>query len=255
MSSSPVAGDAPALIDAEKVNTANTTDDPNLQNQPTNPVVTLPEAPPVGGSNGNVTAVNGESGPAVEKPPRKRTADDAARYFCKDVFMPQSSETAIHQAKSDIDGTKLSAVMTQSSKLWDRGRKTINYGFLPGDYAGTEGQHKKVRISIDEWEKYGAIYFQEVGADNMVGGNQIVADVRISFDPSPSEGSWSLVGTDCLQAAPTQATMNLGWLDPNTDTPTRSEKAVIMHEVCLLITISDRTMLISAFLSSSLVMF
>ena len=46
------------------------------------------------------------------------------------------------------------------------------------------------------------------------------ADIKISFNPS--DGAWSLLGTDCLTTGPNEATMNLGWFDVSTT----------IHEFC-----------------------
>lgn len=54
-------------------------------------------------------------------------------------------------------------------------------------------------------------------------------DIVTSFEYSPNQGTWSLVGTDCLKAARRTATMNLGCID-NSDEMAAVEKAVRLHQ-------------------------
>ncbi len=52
--------------------------------------------------------------------------------------------------------------------------------------------------------------------------NQEDAKIRVTFDHN--DGSWSYVGTDCLQVDTTQATMNFGW-------PLKYDYDTALHEV------------------------
>ena len=164
--------------------------------------------------------------------PLKLDADTASRKYCRDVLVPKSSHTAIHDAKASLYQTGLRAVLSESHKLWNRVQAPINYGFVSGQWKGTQAQRTKVKMVIKEWEWYGQIQFVDVTSSSEASASSPPTDIRIAFDPSPSEGSWSLVGTDCRQAPGDQATMNLGWIDPNSDKLDRADRAVILHEVC-----------------------
>lgn len=177
-------------------------------------------------------ALNGDEGldGSTGTQPLKLNANTASRKYCKDVFMPQSSHTAIHDAKASLHQTGLQAVLSESQKLWNRGQAPINYGFVSGQWRGTQAQRTKVNTFIKEWEWYGQIHFVNVTSSSESPTSLPPTDIRIGFDPSPSEGSWSLVGTDCRRALGDQATMNLGWIDPNSDKLDRAERAVVLHE-------------------------
>lgn len=98
-------------------------------------------------------------------------------------------------------------------KLWENGR-TLRCKFLDGQSAVQE----KVVTIAKEWEGLANLKldFVESGA----------AEIRISF---AEEGfSWSTVGTDALTVPAGEATMNYGWLEP--DTSLREYQRVVRHE-------------------------
>ena len=78
----------------------------------------------------------------------------------------------------------------------------------------------KVHRTITEWSKYANISFsfQQTGTPQ----------IRITFDPNG--GSWSFVGNENTSIDATKATMNLGWLDGNSNTISDDEHGVILHE-------------------------
>ena len=78
----------------------------------------------------------------------------------------------------------------------------------------------KVHRTITEWSKYANISFsfQQTGTPQ----------IRITFDPKA--GSWSFVGNENSDIAPSKATMNLGWLDGSSNTISDDEYGVILHE-------------------------
>jgi hypothetical protein len=82
------------------------------------------------------------------------------------------------------------------------------------------GGHPKVRSRVEavakEWEQYEPITLQFDDAAD--------ADIRIGFS---APGSWSYVGT-CRRGAKDSATMNFGWLTPDTDDT--EYHRVVLHE-------------------------
>jgi hypothetical protein len=98
-------------------------------------------------------------------------------------------------------------------KLWDNGRK-LRVKFLDGVPAVQE----KVAAIAKEWEAIANLSL------NFVSGG--ASDIRISF--AEQGFSWSTVGTDARTVPPSKATMNYGWLEP--DTSLREYQRVVRHE-------------------------
>jgi len=65
-------------------------------------------------------------------------------------------------------------------KFWPNGH-TIGVGFI----GGTNYQHDYIKKYAVEWERYVNVKFDFTGND-----------IRVAF--APGDGSWSYVGTDCL---------------------------------------------------------
>ena len=98
-------------------------------------------------------------------------------------------------------------------KLWENGR-TLRVVFLDGDPA----VQTKVAEIAKEWEQVAHLTLDFVTSG--------AAEIRISF---LDQGfSWSTVGTDALTVPSTEATMNYGWLEP--DTSLREYQRVVRHE-------------------------
>jgi uncharacterized protein YkwD len=104
-------------------------------------------------------------------------------------------------------------------KYWPPG-KTIRVAFLDG----SPRLHGRVAKSIEEgplgtggWPEVGNIRFDWSGGPS--------AEIRVSF--YHDAGSWSMIGTDCLQVAPSEPTLNLGWI--RDDTPD-DQLHVALHE-------------------------
>lgn len=105
-------------------------------------------------------------------------------------------------------------------KLWRNGA-TLRVRFLDGDPVVQE----RVEKFAQEWTKYANLHFEF--------GSALDAVVRVSFS---NPGSWSYVGTDALQVAPDQPTINFGWLTK--DVGDIEMKRAVLHEfghVCGLI--------------------
>lgn len=98
-------------------------------------------------------------------------------------------------------------------KLWDNGRR-IRVLFLDGD---TSVRTKVAQIA-KEWEQV-----TNLRLDFVTSG---ASELRISF--LDKGFSWSTVGTDALTVPRTEATMNYGWLEPNTSL--REYQRVVRHE-------------------------
>jgi len=146
-----------------------------------------------------------------------RAADKAAIEENPENQIVRENGTA-RSAKGDaIEPTPLGGAdekgIISTGRKWKPGR-TIRIAFLGGDPTVQKGVKKYAM----EWTKYANIKLQFVG-DGEPG------EVRIAFQPG---GSWSLLGTDALTAAPSQETMNYGWLKPDSDEPT--VRSVVLHE-------------------------
>jgi hypothetical protein len=98
-------------------------------------------------------------------------------------------------------------------KLWDNGR-TLRVKFLDGH----PDVQAKVAAIAAEWEAVVNLKLDFVTS----GGSEI----RISFQDKGF--SWSTVGTDALTVSSRWATMNYGWLEPNTSN--REYQRVVRHE-------------------------
>ncbi len=113
--------------------------------------------------------------------------------------------------RSPVTGRPRAAV--ERFKLWENGR-TLRVRFLDG----VPEVQRKVEAIAREWEFVANLTLRFVTSG--------AAELRISF---AEEGfSWSTIGTDALTVPRTQATMNYGWLEP--DTATREYQRVVRHE-------------------------
>ncbi len=103
-------------------------------------------------------------------------------------------------------------IAVRTEKRWLPGR-TLRCAFLDG----VGSVQSKVIAVAKEWEE-----FVNLKLDFVDDGQ---ADIRISFQ---APGSWSYLGTDALVIADDDATMNYGWLEPNTSS--REYSRVVLHE-------------------------
>jgi hypothetical protein len=97
--------------------------------------------------------------------------------------------------------------------------QTINFCFLSGEFQGTPIQQQKVIDICKEWEKYANVEFRKVEDQG--------APIRITFNPNL--GAWSAPGTDCKNAKPNVATMNIGPVTPDPEV-TDDERGYVLHE-------------------------
>ena len=105
-------------------------------------------------------------------------------------------------------GTKGAA---QPTCLWKR--RTLHVRFLEGDSVVKE----RVKNIAAEWTQYTGI--------QLVFDDAPDSQIRITFQDS---GSWSYVGQCQNDRTPSQATMNFGWLTP--DTEEQEYRHVVLHE-------------------------
>ena len=119
----------------------------------------------------------------------------------------------------DLDPTKVippERMALINSKCWPKGAE-LRCRFLEGSQA----QKDKAVQMASEWMQYANIKITFVQTSD--------AQVRIAF--TPGQGSWSAIGSDCLDTASfplTEATMNFGWL--NDATPDEEWRRVVVHE-------------------------
>ncbi len=103
--------------------------------------------------------------------------------------------------------------VVETRRLWSPGR-TLRVTFLDG----LPAVQSRVEAIASEWQTIANIKLKFVTTGS--------ADLRISF--ADKGDSWSTVGTEALDVAASKATMNYGWLDP--DTSLRDAQAVVRHE-------------------------
>jgi hypothetical protein len=137
--------------------------------------------------------------------------------------LPMHASMAEHLEKtgpltdlSATDPIHVARMALVSLKKWDN-LHNLRCRFLDGDNTQQENVIAKAKI----WEKYASV--------KITFGEDPDAEVRISFSADP--GSWSAVGTDCLDQSffpAHQPTMNFGWL--RDDTPNQEYERVVVHE-------------------------
>ncbi len=102
------------------------------------------------------------------------------------------------------------ALITQT--LWKPG-STISVSFMDG----ADDVRNRVEAVAHGWEEHANVRFEF--------GDDPAAQIRISFE---QEGSWSYLGTVCLQIPTDEPTMNYGWL--TADSAEREYSRVVLHE-------------------------
>ena len=110
-------------------------------------------------------------------------------------------------------GTTQARAAVEKLKLWENGR-TLRVKYLDG----VGDVQTKVTAIAKEWERVANLTLKFVTSG--------AADIRITF--LEKGFSWSTVGTDATTVPGSQATMNYGWLEPNTST--REYQRVVRHE-------------------------
>jgi hypothetical protein len=113
------------------------------------------------------------------------------------------------------------------SATWDNG-STLRVYFLGGNKQQQEWVVKVIRERLQPFVNLTFIWSNETPL------KPADCPIRVSFDSN--QGAWSLLGTQSLTESSSNATMNLGWIDDDTDfdPPTslesRGSGAVVLHE-------------------------
>ncbi|MBV7336829.1 hypothetical protein KFU94_53080 [Chloroflexi bacterium TSY] len=97
-------------------------------------------------------------------------------------------------------------------KMWQTGKR-LRINFVGGNSRVKE----RLIETANEWTEYANLHFDF--------GEHEQSEIRISFT---NTGSWSYIGTDALLIPQSQATMNFGWLRP--DSPDETYSQVVLHE-------------------------
>lgn len=142
--------------------------------------------------------------------------------YCVNCVLPAEKEELAKALAGNLNDNNLilpenpqdldDAMALDVRKLWEPGR-TLRVRFLDGDPL----VQKRVEAVAHEWSDFANIRFSF--------GDDPEAEIRISFLDS---GSWSYIGIDALLIPKNQATMNYGWLTP--DTSDEEYHRVVLHE-------------------------
>jgi hypothetical protein len=183
----------------------------------------------------NTPAANKKGGKkARKKPPITRLVMEC---------YPDDFQAALEGRERFLKGLKATSEKTgreyviTRAKLWPQ-NSTLRVAFL----GGTSAFHKEIALTAEEWTKHCNLKL-DFGFNTRTGEYRkwtetdkvYAAEIRISFD---QDGFWSLVGTDCIDAAlgnvsgkiggrPYQRTMNFGKF---AETPVDYRKRTILHE-------------------------
>jgi hypothetical protein len=112
-----------------------------------------------------------------------------------------------------MGGPFMARAAVERMKLWENGR-TLKVAFIDG----VADVKSKVAAIAKEWEAVANLKLDFVASG--------ASEIRVSF--ADKGFSYSSVGTDALTAGKTEATVNFGWLEPNTDL--REYQRVVRHE-------------------------
>lgn len=140
---------------------------------------------------------------------------------CIDRIVPphlrdRAAEVAVAENPSNARPAAGGAELAlETAKLWKPGR-VLRVRFLGGDDTVKHRVEQWARV----WEQHANIQLDFVDSGP--------AEIRIAF---ADDGSWSAVGTDALVTewfGPNDATMNYGWLTP--DSSDEEVSGVVLHE-------------------------
>ena len=145
-------------------------------------------------------------------------AEKKTLHVCVDrTLPPELRPQARRKAETENPKNRLPPGATEIAALkhqaWQPGR-VLHVRFLGAD---TEVE-RRVQAVASEWMNYANIHFVFDNAPN--------AEIRVAF--LKDQGSWSYIGTDTLHIDSDKPTMNLGWLDPQTDDD--EYHRVVLHE-------------------------
>jgi hypothetical protein len=155
---------------------------------------------------------------------RRQTMSDPVETLLHvdvDVVLPKELEPAAERAALrenpanlplPAPGQPLELAVLKANK-WQNGRQ-LRIRFLGGHPTVRE----RVLATAVEWTHDANLSFLVVDDDEE-------AELRVSFEES---GSWSYIGTQALAIPQAKATMNFGWLHP--DSPQAIYSQVVLHE-------------------------
>lgn len=151
---------------------------------------------------------------------RKQPAADVGTYLGARVTIPYCAMRVSTPAPlpPGIDPKRARLLRINASK-WLNG-STLTYAFFatPAKYVAPATQKAAVRAAFAEWKALGiGLNFTEVAT-------VATAQIRIGFDQA--DGAWSYIGTDNLNIAKTERTMNFGW-----DLTTPYGHSTALHEI------------------------
>jgi serralysin len=130
----------------------------------------------------------------------------SGRLVQKDKQQPKG------ETQTDARGEGTQTRVGNRAKLWEPGT-VLRAKFLDGP---TRLRDRVEKIAM-EWFEYADLKMEFGNADD--------AQIRVSFK---LDGSWSYLGPDALMVAPTEPTINFGWV--NLDTPQAEVQRVVRHE-------------------------
>jgi serralysin len=133
------------------------------------------------------------------------------------LFDAAPGGSGVDEVRSCIDRRAAPSKQTERMALvkdstWAPGQ-ILRVRFLDGDPA----LQTRVQQWAEEWMKHANI--------QLAFGDAPDASIRVSFQ---RRGSWSFIGRECLNIAPSDPTMNYGWL--KLDTPDDEVSRVVLHE-------------------------
>ena len=127
------------------------------------------------------------------------------------VHMPQNRARQVERAATPRP-MRPARLALMGEKLWDPG-DVIRVRFLDG----LESVQNRVILAANQWLDYANL--------DLAFGDDPEAEIRISFS---ERGSWSYIGTDALLIDTNRATMNFGWLTP--ESGNTEVQRVVLHE-------------------------
>lgn len=142
--------------------------------------------------------------------------DELALKVLAAVFRWQNktSDSAAEEMMDDHAGARQSArVRDKNRNLWVPG-SVLRVRFLKGNSKLRTRVIRHARV----WSTYANIEFTPSEDES--------AEIRIAFEKDG--GSWSYVGTQCLGIHPTEPTMNLGFIEP--DSTIEDIESFVLHE-------------------------
>jgi len=141
------------------------------------------------------------------------------QHFCRDLMPPKMMSVYSSPNTTQMQAVKLQAALLVKNR-WKQ-YQHLRIKFM----GGSEDDRKWVREVV---EKTYTPALMNLTLEWLSDDNSKLSDIRISFTP---DGSWSYLGTECLEIPQNEPTMNLAWLDrPSDSTTTVLDGGVIKHE-------------------------